>query len=1257
MPPNLEVFYKESIKRFIAMVVSESNAATEAEKLKVFTDYMMDETTLRGSKYSSAVGEEGKLAKIERRGTFWGDGDYRNLYGSGAGKGGKSARVDLDEYLSSDEDDGTHGGLGVDLDLDLDFDKVKQEEVKIKPLFAEKKKEKEKAEEKPHLGATLMDKVKEMRVDDQGGFAQPLQQEREQQGYSQHQPKPEDKPNPTETAQPKPPRGVPSDATPVLLPKDTRAFTSPLSTAPKAASPYSFASPPMSPSHAPTPHTRNASLSTAPVGGYKPFKPTTPPGKAGPSSAVSPSGPATTYQAYHPAISPKVAPAKPSSVPSVEGKYQPYRPPSGVDAAKRNSWVAPGNTIPRPGSAHGTIGGGAGSAGAGSAGAGSAGAHNMPDRRMTMTAAPTGLSLISGIPKSAVLSVGEFGSPRRTHTMAWDGDIGPNPPKPGHGRGAPVGGFFALPFDGAGEIERGRERTRTPPPYPLDDGPPVAPAAQFNRPPSLGPGPQQQQPGFVRTESPAGLHRGVSPARPRSRAGSQAPPPSRSRAGSTAPYPEEAPLSGRSRAASFAAPAVAPPFPIKSLSPQPQPQGAYRRPESPTPIPLAPSGITPPLAGATATPLAAVSSGLPAALQASTGPMQKKPRTQATPPVHHSPYQPPVVPQSPPQKALSPSQAKPYQPPARVHPPPQPPVVPQSPPQKALSPSQAKPYQPPARVHPPHQPPVPQSPPQKELSPSQAKPYQPPPRAMSPATLQQQPLPPTGALYSSPAPVFPVQKQPQSQPQPQPPRALSPTPAPTSPPIQPQQPPPQQPQQQPPPQQVAPPSPLPLQPPTLPKALPAISPTIEELRAVLPTDINPLPNDKELLTPIYQTLVAHPPDFSFLATYSKEYAAEAAAIRAKFEDARRKRQEEHDEVVDKAYTAQDIGYGDVPDVDRDFKAKEVRIKKEEDKLEHEAYAEKVFGRVYERLQQDITTLAQGWAWLFDNGLKDGVAGKASWIVDPATKRRRPPLVDVLNLVLQYYRAIEMRYARINEAVVDRDRRYKKTVLATLYVAGEVQKVKAEEKFFDEKERKTVAAAAREKKARCTEMWRAVEEAIMRGLEEDIAYTEELTNVVKALLAEVPPSGEGMEIKGREWSEKAVVELDMAYRVLDEVTHRSIRFFELFFEGATESAKVEFEEKVAMKKIEKGGQLPKEDLAALEKEKKQAEGKQQEELKARRELVSGEWEGMRVPIGDALGRLKVFLASATAGGTGPIKDADEKKEEAKQPQKSVWGWFK
>ncbi|KAF8418404.1 hypothetical protein EV426DRAFT_619004, partial [Tirmania nivea] len=1199
------------------MVLSESIAATEKEKLGFFTNFMMDETTIRGARYSTAVGEEGGgaglggLGGLQRKGTFWGSGDYGSLYGRGAGECGKDVGekggVGLGGYesgVSEDDDvsddggvDGDLGGIGVELERELGIlpmeNKVQEEEVVVKPLFAGKKVERP----APHLGEGIMERVNTSTS------------------------------TPTRTLTPSPiPAHEQKAKTPSPAPHDTivplssrkHSFPPPIASRPATPKPNPLAvakaiPDPLSAFPKPMTHNRQNSLNitdnTPPTPGvsqYKPFRPSTPTTITAPVKPFGrdislPSPGVSGYQAYNPPTTAATSPKSPFATPATEvsgSGYRAYRPPSEANAAKRNSWVAGGI--------------GAGALGAGGTtrpfsaiGGASAGysppqapLQALPDRRMTMTTMPVGRASCrlpmgaqgkAQVDELGLLGFGGSGrgvveqqqlmqpqTPKRTHTMAWDaaGEVVSHAHPQQH-QGKPIGGFFALPDVGLG-LGKGRAGSvcvdvgvgaPKAPPYPVEDFPPSFKSQA----------PQGQIP-HGRTPSPGAAT--VARGRARAESHSQTPYPQQqqgdmSRASTAAPLPAALQTGTRSRDCSQG--------PVgyggKSLSPQPQ-QGQFgnmARRES--------GSLSPGLAGEVYS-------------QFAPPPPQQGGRRTGTPKQGQG-YAPPPPQQKSPQGSranasagLSPAQGKatgPDSPSLRGRQQQQQPGIP-----RAISPgvqlgvgiSQ-------------------QQQPVKAATPVQTQPI------MAPAAVMMEAEPIMAA------PVSPKEATPVSQ-------------------------------------QQEPPSAPPASTPSTTPSTNNTSPALTTLLTLLPSTTTPTPSTS--LSRTITLLTSLPPDFSFITMLTTEYTAHLNQTRQRSEEERRQRQEAHDkivDIVDKAYTASEVGYGDLVSLDEEFKEREARLKEEEEAEEWRMFGERVVEPVTKRLEDEVKKLKDEKRWLVDEALESGIAGKEWWFGESNEAERKPGVGEVLRALLDVYAALEARYTKITDIQLEKTRREKKMVCTRMYERGEIKRMKETEKLFEKIEKDLLHKSAIEHKGRAEELQSVVDGGVMKGLEEELVYSEGVANAVKALLEEVPVSEEEVReryAREKEWVVETEVALGKGELVLAEVNSRTVELFEVFHDAGLELARSEFEERLAGGKA--SGAVTKEEVDKWETLRKDEEGKLAKELDGRKGLVVGEWQGVRGQIGEALARVRKGMAKKEV----PEKVQVQHAAQTQGGGKGVWGWF-
>jgi hypothetical protein len=318
--------------------------------------------------------------------------------------------------------------------------------------------------------------------------------------------------------------------------------------------------------------------------------------------------------------------------------------------------------------------------------------------------------------------------------------------------------------------------------------------------------------------------------------------------------------------------------------------------------------------------------------------------------------------------------------------------------------------------------------------------------------------------------------------------------------------------------------------------------------------------------------------------------------------------EEHEEHTDRLFADHEIGYGDVGDMDEAFNAKEAEKKTKEEEVEWEKYRDEVFQKVYDKIQEGIKGLMDKHFQTI-NGLQDAVSGKERW-----TKIEGLELTDLLEGLILLRGYIERRHEKVQVAILERDRRYRRTVIQPLYVSGNISKMKSMEKHFDESEKKAILEAAKQKFARTTQLMEAIEESIERGLTAELNYTEELTQAVTPLLTNPLRT--------------ASFKADLLYtlELLSTLKEKSIKFMKAFH-----SASLLMNESTAEVGVAEGrekGEVAKERLGSDEEAEK--------ELRERVNVVNSDWTVVESGIQGVLEMLKnVSEESAAVSGDGGV----------------------
>lgn len=366
--------------------------------------------------------------------------------------------------------------------------------------------------------------------------------------------------------------------------------------------------------------------------------------------------------------------------------------------------------------------------------------------------------------------------------------------------------------------------------------------------------------------------------------------------------------------------------------------------------------------------------------------------------------------------------------------------------------------------------------------------------------------------------------------------------------------------------------------------------------------------------------------------------------------------------MDQAYTANEVGYGDLASLDEEFKEREARLKEEEEDKGWRMFGEKVVGPVTKRLKEEVGKLEGERKRLVEQALVEATAGREWWFGPSNGGEKKPGVGEVLRIILDIHTALELRAQKLTDIQLEKTRREKKMVCARMYERGEIKRMKETEKGFEKAEKVLLHNSAIEWRDRAVELQRVVEEGVMGGLEEELAYSEVVTNAVKALLEEIPPSEESMRERSArdpEWAMQTEAALGKSELLLGETSTRTVRLFEVFYDAGMELARAEFEEKLSGGRAS-GAAVTKEEMDNWEKLRKGEEGRLRKELDERKGLVMEEWEGVKASIQGAAEKVrKVIVKKEVVGGKRAEEMAEEVQvQQAPQSQgKGVWGWFK
>ncbi|KAJ4344774.1 uncharacterized protein N0V89_012518 [Didymosphaeria variabile] len=274
------------------------------------------------------------------------------------------------------------------------------------------------------------------------------------------------------------------------------------------------------------------------------------------------------------------------------------------------------------------------------------------------------------------------------------------------------------------------------------------------------------------------------------------------------------------------------------------------------------------------------------------------------------------------------------------------------------------------------------------------------------------------------------------------------------------------------------------------KSAPKANP-VDKLIKLLPTKVG-MPRPNPQLEALRKKLAEFPSDLPSLQAVTVPWEKSASLVRKKNDEARRKRQEESEQETDQLFNDHEISYADIAVIEDEFKEKESKLKADEDRNEYQSYVETVFDKVYGGLQQQIKYLMD-LSRETEGLLSTAVSGVKSFEGSDAAT-----VEDCLKLLEDLFPEIEQRHDKVVEAVVQRDKRYKKTEIQPLYAAGNITKMRQVEKHFANAEKEAAQRARTEKADRVAEFVRMVEATVITAVGVEQQEIQEIITAVRDL---------------------------------------------------------------------------------------------------------------------------------------------------------------
>ena len=272
-------------------------------------------------------------------------------------------------------------------------------------------------------------------------------------------------------------------------------------------------------------------------------------------------------------------------------------------------------------------------------------------------------------------------------------------------------------------------------------------------------------------------------------------------------------------------------------------------------------------------------------------------------------------------------------------------------------------------------------------------------------------------------------------------------------------------------------------------------PISDHLFAVLPhTRTNT--SDSNEIEDLRSAMDAIPDDFSFIHERVVAWDTESKNLRAQHDKDRHARQTESERHIDDLFNDNEIGYGDISELEAEFKRSEAARKADEDRLEYQTFVSGVFDTVWARLTYEINQLSP----MYDectNRVNDTLVG-GDMFEDTDDRLALAPIMDIQ---LALHQKLEIRHQKAFEAMLERDRRLKKTEVAPCYTDGNIAKVKQLEKRFENAERKAILEFCRRRVERANKLMDVLDHNTLRGVGANQDYMEAIMKAVRTMAME------------------------------------------------------------------------------------------------------------------------------------------------------------
>ena len=255
--------------------------------------------------------------------------------------------------------------------------------------------------------------------------------------------------------------------------------------------------------------------------------------------------------------------------------------------------------------------------------------------------------------------------------------------------------------------------------------------------------------------------------------------------------------------------------------------------------------------------------------------------------------------------------------------------------------------------------------------------------------------------------------------------------------------------------------------------------------------------EPEPITSLKHAIDTVPDEFGFIHQAVLAWDAEAKHNRERYDRERNARQGENEQRIDALFHDNEIGYGDISELESEFKRTEAAKKADEDRAEFQSFVSQVFDTVWSRLHYEMDQLMPIYQTCV-RLVEDASAGR-DMFEDPDD---RVPMALAMENLLALYQKLAIRHLKAFEAVLERDRRLKSTEVAPWYALGNIQQVKRIKRRFEEAEKTAILDFCRRRDERANSLMDVLDQNTLRGVGTNQDYMESVMQGVRKIAMEV-----------------------------------------------------------------------------------------------------------------------------------------------------------